>query len=83
LRQDNNTGGSKDSGKSSPDRINISDRAKRGVIVNKIAADIIEKITNFGPKENLEEVNQKPRRGIWCPARFDEERPKRSPFYEY
>lgn len=58
LRQDNNTGGSKDSGKSSPDRINISDRAKRGVIVNKIAADIIEKITNFGPKENLEEVTK-------------------------
>lgn len=55
LRQNNNADGSKDSEKSSPDRINISDRANRGVIVNKIAADIIEKIGNFGPKENLEE----------------------------
>jgi hypothetical protein len=40
---------------SSPDRINISDKAKRKAIVNKIASEIVEKITSFGPQENVEE----------------------------
>ena len=54
MRQGRNSEGSKDSEKSSPDRISISDRAKKRVIVNKIASDIVEKITNFGPEENAE-----------------------------
>lgn len=55
LRQDKNSDGSNGSEKSSPDRFSISDSAKRRVIVNKIAADILEKITNLGPEENLKE----------------------------
>jgi hypothetical protein len=55
LRQGRNSDGSKDSENGAPDRISISDRAKRRVIVNKIASDIVEKITNFGPEENVEE----------------------------
>jgi hypothetical protein len=38
----------------SPDRISISDKAKRRIIVNKIASDIVEKITNFEPQDNVE-----------------------------
>ena len=55
LRQGKNSDGSNGSEKSSPDRFSISDSAKRRVIVNKIAADILEKITNFGPEENFNE----------------------------
>ena len=55
LRQGRNSDGSSDSEKGSLDRISISDRAKRRVIVNKIASDILEKITNFGPEENIQE----------------------------
>ena len=55
LRQGKNSDGSNGSEKSSPDRFSISDSAKRRVIVNKIAADILEKITNLGPEENLKE----------------------------
>ena len=55
LRQGSNSDGSNDSEKGSLDRISISDRAKRRVIVNKIASDILEKITNFGPEENIQE----------------------------
>ena len=55
LRQGSNSDGSNDSEKGSLDRISISDRAKRRVIVNKIASDILEKITNFGPEGNIQE----------------------------
>ena len=55
LRQGRNSDGSQDSEKGSLDGISISDRAKRRVIVNKIASDIVEKIMNFGPEENIEE----------------------------
>ena len=55
LRQSRTSNWSKNSKTSSPDRISISDKAKRRVVVNKIVSDIIEKITNFGPQENVEE----------------------------
>ncbi len=55
LRQSKLSNRPKNSKISSPDRINISDKAKRKAIVNKIASEIVEKITNFGPQENVEE----------------------------
>jgi hypothetical protein len=55
LRQSKFSNGPKNSKISSPDRINISDKAKRKAIVNKITSEIVEKITNFGPQENVEE----------------------------
>ena len=55
LRQGRTSNRPKNSKTSSPDRISISDKAKRRVIVNKIASDIVEKITNFGPQDNVEE----------------------------
>ena len=38
----------------SPDKINISSEAKRKAIVDKIASDIVDKITRDGPHENVE-----------------------------
>lgn len=38
----------------SPDKIDISSEAKRKAIVEKIASDIVERITQYGPHENLE-----------------------------
>ena len=55
LRQSRTSNRPKNAKMDSPDRISISDKAKRRVIVNKIASDIVEKITNFGPQENVEE----------------------------
>ena len=44
----------------SPDKIDISSEAKRKAIVDKIASDIVDRITQFGPHENVEkEVFQK------------------------
>lgn len=37
-----------------PDRINISAEAKRKIFIDKIASDIIDKITQHGPRENIE-----------------------------
>ena len=55
LRQRRNSDGSNNSEKGSHDRISFSDMAKRRVIVNKIATDIVQKITNFSPEENIEQ----------------------------
>ena len=38
----------------SPDKIDISSEAKRKAIVDKIASDIVDRITQFGPHENVE-----------------------------
>jgi len=38
----------------SPDKINISSEAKRKAIIDKIASDIVDKITRYGPHENVE-----------------------------
>ena len=55
LRQTRTSNRPKDSKMSSPDRISISDKAKRRIIVNKIALDLVEKITTLEPQENIEE----------------------------
>ncbi len=38
----------------SPDRINISAEAKRKIFVDKIASGIVDKITEYGPQDNIE-----------------------------
>ena len=38
----------------SPDKINISSEAKRKAIIDKIASDIVDRITRYGPRENVE-----------------------------
>ncbi|MBW1675214.1 MAG: hypothetical protein JRJ79_01110 [Deltaproteobacteria bacterium] len=38
----------------SPDKIDISSEAKRKAIIDKIASDIVDKITRYGPHENVE-----------------------------
>ena len=44
----------------SPDRISISAGAKRKAIIDKVATDIIDRITQYGPHEDVEkEVFQK------------------------
>lgn len=55
LRQSKLSNKPKNAKISSTEKIHISDKAKRKAIVNKIASEIIEKITNFGPDENIEE----------------------------
>jgi len=46
--------------KASVDQITISAEGKRQAIVNKIAADLVERITSFGPKDEFDQgiVNQ-------------------------
>ena len=39
----------------SPDRINISVEAKRKAIIDKIANSIVDRITNYGPQDKVEE----------------------------
>lgn len=39
----------------SPDRINISVEAKRKAIIDNIANSIVDRITNYGPQDNVEE----------------------------
>lgn len=59
LRQSRMSKMSKNSEMSSPDGISILDRVKRRVIVNKIASDIIAKITNLGLQDDAEEKMSK------------------------
>ena len=39
----------------SDDKINISAEGKRKMIVDKVAADIVDRITQFGPKDPIEQ----------------------------
>ena len=55
LRQSRLSNGLTDADTNSPDRIRLSDKAKRKEIVNRIASDIVEKITKHDPKENAME----------------------------
>lgn len=41
-------------GKNSVDRINISAEAKRQGIIDKVASDIVERITRFGPQDDVD-----------------------------
>ena len=60
LRQNRVSNTPKSSDTRSPDKISISNKAKRKAVVEKIASGIVEKITNYGPHENVEkEVFQK------------------------
>ena len=36
------------------DRINISTEGKRKVIIEKVASDIVDRITRFGPQDNID-----------------------------
>ncbi len=55
LRQNNRVSArSKNNDTRSPDRISISAEAKRKDIVNKIASNIIDKITQYGPNDSVE-----------------------------
>ena len=46
--------------KTSADKIDISAEGKRKMIVDKVAADIVDRITQFGPRDPIEQgiVNQ-------------------------
>ena len=46
--------------KTSADKIDISAEGKRKMIIDKVAADIVDRITQFGPKDPIEQdiVNQ-------------------------
>ena len=54
LRQNRLADKEKSGDASSPDKIDISSEAKRKAIVDKIASDIVDRITQFGPHENVE-----------------------------
>ena len=56
LRQQNRVSNrSKNSNTPSPDRISISAEAKRKAIIGKIASDIVDKITQYGPHDSVEQ----------------------------
>ena len=60
LRQNRTLNSPKDVSTRSPDRTSISAEAKRKTVVDKIAFDIVDKITQYGPQDNVEkEVFQK------------------------
>lgn len=60
LRQERISNKPKTNGNRSPDKISISTEAKRKAIIEKIASGIVDKITHYGPNENVEkEVFQK------------------------
>ena len=42
-------------GKSSMDKINISAEGKRQAIIEKVANDVVERITSFGPKDEFDQ----------------------------
>ncbi len=60
LRQTKISSNPKSSDTRSPDKIDISAEAKRKAIVDKVASDIVDKITHYGPHDGVEkEVFQK------------------------
>ena len=54
LRQNRTLGRPKGKGAGTPDKINISSEAKRKAIIEKISETIVERITDFGPNDNIE-----------------------------
>jgi hypothetical protein len=54
LRQNRLSGKEKGGDVRSPDKIDISSEAKRKAIIDKIASDIVARITQYGPHENVE-----------------------------
>jgi hypothetical protein len=55
LRQSRTSNRTENAKVASPDKISISDKVKQRVVVNKIASDILERLTNFGSQEKVEE----------------------------
>ena len=49
--------------KPSVDKINISNEGKRKVIIDKVAAGIVDKITRFGPEDQVESPGAYPAEG--------------------
>lgn len=54
LRQNRTSSRPKSINNRSPDRISISTEAKRKVIINKVTSDIVDRITQYGPQDNVE-----------------------------
>jgi len=60
LRHNRIPSKSKDDNIPQSDKISISSEAKRKTVIDKISSDIIDKITQYGPHDNIEkEVFQK------------------------
>lgn len=55
LRHNRISSKSKDDNIPQSDKISISAEAKRKAVIDKISSDIIEKITRYGPHDNIEE----------------------------
>ncbi|MFO8164910.1 MAG: DVU0524 family FlgM-associated protein [Thermodesulfobacteriota bacterium] len=55
LHQNKISSKSKDSTTPSSDKISISAEAKRKAVIDKISTDVIEKITQYGPHDKIEE----------------------------
>jgi hypothetical protein len=55
LRHNRISSKSKDDNIPQSDKISISAEAKRKSVIDKISSDIIEKITQYGPHDNIEE----------------------------
>jgi len=54
LRQNRISPRSKNGDTRSPDRISISDEARRKAIVGRVASDIVDRITQHGPLDSVE-----------------------------
>ena len=54
LRQNRTLNRPKAKDAGTPDKINISSEAKRQAIIDKISETIVERITDFGPNDNIE-----------------------------
>ncbi len=60
LRQNRISSRPKNDNIRSPDKVSISAEAKRKAVIDKISSNIIDKITQYGPHDNVEkEVFQK------------------------
>lgn len=55
LRHNRISSNSKDGNIPQSDKISISAEAKRKAVIDKISSDIIGKITQYGPHDNIEE----------------------------
>jgi len=54
LRQNRSISKPKVKNDAEPDKINISAEAKRKAIIEKVSANIVNRITHFGPHDNIE-----------------------------
>ena len=67
--------------KTSDDKIDISAECKRKMIVDKVAADIVDRITQFGPKDPIEQdIVDQLQNELGKPAESDKEDGKNQDF---